>query len=99
VAEDLRERDQRRHRVVDLVLGVLHEHLLGVGPADPGHARTQDDPVGTDGLRVLDLDEIHGCRRQALQQRVVVIAGLVDLGDRAGIDAEHEGFHLNGPHS
>ena len=38
VAEHLWERDQRRHGIVDLVLGVLHEHLLRVRSADPGHA-------------------------------------------------------------
>ena len=89
VAKDLRERDQRRHGVVHLALGVLHEHLLGVRSTDAGHARAEHDPVGTDRLGVLDLDEVHRGRRQTFEKSVGVVGRRLAFG----LDAEDERLH------
>ena len=87
VPQHLGERDEGGHHVVGGVLEV-HEHLLGVRPADAGHPGAQHQPVVAQQPRFGQVDQRHRRRRQVAQQARSVVGQR--LGPRLRIGEELE---------
>src|SRR5581483_3376708 len=91
VAEHLRERDERRHRAVVGAFEV-HQHLLGVRPADAGEVRPDHRPVGAEEAGVGHVLQRHGRRGEMADQPWRVVGGL--WWHRIGELAEEQRFHV-----
>ena len=90
VAEHLRQREERLHRVVGRPhLAPVHEHLLGVRAADAGEPGLGDDPVGQQEPGLVHVDELHRRVREVAQQVVVGVG----LGHRIRLHAVEKCFH------
>ena len=70
MAGDMRERGERRHRVVDVAGAEVPQHQLGIGAADPREDGSGDDPVRTYQPGVVDLVQPEG---QAGQHRLQLV--------------------------
>jgi hypothetical protein len=90
VAQHLWERDEGGHAGVGPVAARVHEHLFGVGAADPAQSRSHDEPIRR-GSGVVDLAQSH--RRDP--EMLLLEPGVVGQRrvDRIGIDTEHECSH------
>ena len=70
VAEHRRIREERVHGIVPVAFPEILEDVLGVGPADTGQARFRHDPVGSLGMRFLELGELHRRRDHSRHERI-----------------------------
>ncbi len=90
VARHVGERGEGGHRVVDVPVGEVAEHQLGVRTADPREDRPGDHPVRVDRSGVVEVVEAEGEGGEMLLQVVGGDrAGLVTLGS----GPEDECFH------
>jgi hypothetical protein len=90
VAEHLGEGDEGGHRAVGRILEV-HQHLLGVRPADAAEAGAQHGPVLGQHGRVGHV--LQGHRRGGQVVHQAGGAGGDRLGRRLVLAAEHQGSH------
>ena len=93
VPEHLRHRREVAHGVVHVHLAEVHEHLLGVRPADAREQRLRDDPVGEEEVGVGHVDEVHRRARERGDERVVGV-GLRDL---RRLDSVEQCAHVGAP--